>query len=482
MILAIDSGTTSCRTLAFDASGRCVALAQQEFTQHYPQPGWVEHDPEEIWRAQKATLDSVVAQVGKQNIQAIGITNQRETVVAWDKHTGEPLAPAIVWQCRRTSERCQELKDAGYEPLIRAKTGLLLDPYFSGTKIEWLNQRIPTENAIFGTIDTWLLWKLTDGTSFATDPSNASRTLLYNLHTNCWDDELLALFGVARTSLPTIQPSGSVFGTWDGIPICGVLGDQQAALYGQQCVTPGMAKCTYGTGCFLLTLLPALPALREGGSERGMSEEPGGFGCAPGILQTVAWEKDGVLAYAAEGAVFIAGAAVQWLRDGLGLIESAAETEALARSVPDSGSVVFVPAFTGLGAPYWNPEARGLICGLTRGTTKAHLVYATLEAIAQQNADLLEAMSGIQTLRVDGGASRNDFLMQLQADLLGITIERPTETETTAFGAALMAGQTIGFFNEAAPWRAERVFEPQITQDERAHRRETWRQAVARAL
>ncbi|WP_309707015.1 glycerol kinase GlpK, partial [Armatimonas sp.] len=386
MILAIDSGTTSCRTLAFDASGRCVALAQQEFTQHYPQPGWVEHDPEEIWRAQKATLDSVVAQVGKQNIQAIGITNQRETVVAWDRRTGEPLANAIVWQCRRTTERCHQLKDAGHEPLIRAKTGLLLDPYFSGTKIEWLSQRIPTENACFGTVDSWLLWKLTGGRSYATDPSNASRTLLYNLHTNSWDDELLALFGVARASLPMIQPSGSVFGHWDGIPICGILGDQQAALYGQQCTMPGMAKCTYGTGCFLLSLLPTLPALREGDEERG--------GWVPGILQTVAWEKDGKLAYAAEGAVFVAGAAVQWLRDGLGLIETAAETEALARSVPDSGGVVFVPAFTGLGAPYWNPEARGLICGLTRGTTKAHLVYATLEAISQQNADLLEAMSG----------------------------------------------------------------------------------------
>ncbi|WP_395095290.1 glycerol kinase GlpK [Armatimonas sp.] len=469
MVLAIDSGTTSCRTLAFDASGRCVALAQQEFTQHYPQPGWVEHDPEEIWRAQKATLDSVVAQVGKQNVQAIGITNQRETIVAWDKHTGEPLAPAIVWQCRRTTEICQQLKDAGHEPWVRSKTGLLLDPYFSGTKIEWLSQRIPTENVYFGTIDTWLLWKLTDGKSFATDPSNASRTLLYNLHTNDWDEELLGLFGVARTSLPMIQPSGSVFGHYDGIPICGILGDQQAALYGQQCIEPGMAKCTYGTGCFLLKLLPS-------------SLPPPGGGQGDGILQTVAWEKNGEIAYAAEGAVFVAGAAVQWLRDGLGLIESATETEALARSVPDSGGVVFVPAFTGLGAPYWNPEARGLICGLTRGTTKAHLVYATLEAIAQQNADLLEAMSGIQTLRVDGGASRNNFLMQLQADLLGIPVERPAETETTAFGAALMAGQTIGFFGDTAPWRAERIFLPQITEGERAHRRETWRQAVARAL
>lgn len=465
MIIAIDSGTTSCRTLAFDASGRCVALAQQEFPQYYPQPGWVEHDPEEIWRAQKAILDAVVAQVGKQNIQAIGITNQRETVVAWDRRTGEPLANAIVWQCRRTTERCQQLKEEGHEPWIRAKTGLLLDPYFSGTKIEWLSQRIPTESVCFGTVDSWLLWKLTGGTVFATDPSNASRTLLYNLHTNNWDDELLALFGVARASLPKIQPSGSVFGTWDGIPICGILGDQQAALYGQQCVVPGMAKCTYGTGCFLLKHSGPTPLPPPSG----------------GILQTVAWEKDGKLAYAAEGAVFVAGAAVQWLRDGLGLIETAAETEALARSVPDSGGVVFVPAFTGLGAPYWNPEARGLICGLTRGTTKAHLVYATLEAIAQQNADLLEAMQGIQTLRVDGGASRNNFLMQLQTDLLGIPVERPAETETTAFGVAVLAGQTAGIF-DIAPWRSERVFEPKITEDERAHRRAVWHQAVQRAL
>jgi glycerol kinase len=334
MILALDSGTTSCRTLAFDASGRCIALAQQEFTQHYPQPGWVEHDPEEIWGAQKATLDSVVAQVGKQNIQAIGITNQRETVVAWDKRTGAPLANAIVWQCRRTTALCQQLKDAGHEPWVRAKTGLLLDPYFSGTKIKWLSERIDTTNAYFGTVDTWLLWKLTGGKSYVTDPSNTSRTLLYNLHTNAWDDELLALFGVARASLPTIQPSGSVFGHWEGIPICGILGDQQAALYGQQCVVPGMAKCTYGTGCFLL------------------KTEGDVLGAVPkGILQTVAWEKNGELTYASEGAVFIAGAAVQWLRDGLGLIATAAETEALARSVPDSGGVVFVPAFTGLGPP-----------------------------------------------------------------------------------------------------------------------------------
>jgi glycerol kinase len=466
MVLAIDSGTTSCRTLAFDASGRCVALAQQEFTQHYPQPGWVEHDPEELWQAQKATLDAVVAQVGKQDIQAIGITNQRETVVAWDRETGEPLANAIVWQCRRTTELCQQLRDAGHEPWVREKTGLLLDPYFSGTKIQWLSERLETQNVCFGTIDTWLLWKLTEGTRYATDPSNASRTLLYSLQSNDWDDELLALFGVARASLPAIQPSGSVFGHWEGIPICGVLGDQQAALYGQQCTTPGMAKCTYGTGCFLLKNVGPAPLPPPCG----------------GILQTVAWEKNGALAYATEGSVFVAGAAVQWLRDGLGLISSAAETEALARSVPDSGGVVFVPAFTGLGAPYWNPEARGLLCGLTRGTTKAHIVYATLEAIAQQNADLLEAMGGIQTLRVDGGASRNAFLMQLQADLLGIPVERPAETETTAWGAALLAGQTAGVFGEALPWRGERHFEPRMSQGERAARRESWRQAVARAL
>lgn len=464
MIIAIDSGTTSCRTLAFDSVGNCVALAQQEFPQLYPQPGWVEHDPEQIWTAQKATLDAVVAQVGKQNIQAIGITNQRETVVAWDRRTGEPLANAIVWQCRRTTERCQELQATGWEPRIREKTGLLLDPYFSGTKIEWLCQRIPTEHVCFGTIDTWLIWKLTGGKSFVTDPSNASRTLLYNLHTGDWDDELLGLLGVQRDWLPTIQPSGSVFGHREGIPIAGVLGDQQAALYGQQCTAPGMAKCTYGTGCFLL---------KTEGETLGPPQT--------GVLQTVAWDKGERRVFASEGSVFIAGAAVQWLRDGLGLIAHAAETEALARSVPDSGGVYFVPAFTGLGAPYWNPEARGLICGLTRGTTKAHLVYATLEAIAQQNADLLETMGGISTLRVDGGASRNDFLMQLQADLLGIPVERPAQTETTALGAATLAGQTVGVF-ESAPWRAERVFEPQITTDERARRREFWRRAVQRAL
>ena len=472
MILAIDSGTTSCRTLAFDASGCCVALAQQEFTQLYPQPGWVEHDPEEIWRAQKATLDAVVAQVGKQNIQAIGITNQRETVVAWDRRTGEPLANAIVWQCRRTTERCHQLKDAGHEPLIRAKTGLLLDPYFSGTKIEWLSQRITTENACFGTVDSWLLWKLTGGKSYATDPSNASRTLLYNLHTNSWDDELLALFGVARASLPIIQPSGSVFGTWDGIPICGILGDQQAALYGQQCTVPGMAKCTYGTGCFLLKNSGATP-----------SQPPSG-----GILQTVAWEKNGELAYAAEGAVFVAGAAVQWLRDGLGLIETAAETEALARSVPDSGGVVVVPALSGLGAPHWRPEARASVTGLSFATTRAHLVRAALEAMAAQTHDLAEAFArdGARwtRLRIDGGMSANDWMAQDLADMLDLPVERPDFVETTALGAAMLAGLGGGLFasleEAAAAMRGKvRQFFPALGEADRTRRITAWHKALA---
>lgn len=480
MILALDSGTTSCRTLVFDTEGQCVALAQEAFPQHYPQPGWVEHDPEEIWRAQKATLDAVIAQVGRAAIQAIGITNQRETVVVWDRATGAPLAPAIVWQCRRTSETCQALRERGVEPLVRAKTGLLLDPYFSATKIAWLLEHTPGLRAkaergevCFGTVDTWLLWKLTSGAVFATDPSNASRTLLYNLHTNTWDDELLALFGIPRAALPTIQPSGSVFGTWEGIPIAGILGDQQAALFGQACLTPGDAKCTYGTGCFLLKNVgESVPAPIEG------------------MLTTVAWEFGGKVVYATEGSVFIGGAAVQWLRDALGLIASADETEALARSVPDSGGVVFVPAFTGLGTPYWNPEARGLLCGLTRGTTKAHLVRATLEAIAQQNADVLEAMGftgspilggGGGSLRVDGGASKNDFLMECQADLLGIPVERPVQTETTALGAALLAAQTIGAW-ETIPWQRDRLFEPKLTQSQRQEKRTQWHAAVQRAL
>jgi len=471
MILAIDSGTTSCRTLAFNANGRCVATCQEALPLYYPQPGWVEQNAEELWKVQKSTLEKAARQVGTPNIRAVGITNQRETVVVWEKATGKPLAPAIVWQCRRTTELCQHLKAAGAEAPIREKTGLVLDPYFSATKIAWLLENIPglrdkaeKGEALFGTVDTWLMWRMTDGKIYATDPSNASRTLLFNIHTNTWDEDLLALFKIPQHALPQVQPSGSQFGLWRGDPICAVLGDQQASLYGQACNTPGMAKCTFGTGCFLL---------KNEGSVIPTPQE--------GILGTVAWQLGEELTYASEGSVFIGGAAVQWLRDNLGLITSAEESATVAASVPDTGGVYFVPAFTGLGAPYWSPESRGLLCGLTRGTTRAHLVRATLESIAHQNADVLAGMGDIKTLRVDGGASKNDFLMQLQADLLGIPVERSANPETTATGVGMLAGQLAGVW-EGLPYKIDRVFEPTLTEDERAHRREGWRQAVQRAL
>jgi glycerol kinase len=436
--LALDEGTTSARTLAFAPNGMVLALAQEEFAQHFPQPGWVEHDADAIWAAQKRTLDDVVARVGAERISAIGITNQRETVV-WDAATGKPLAPAIVWQCRRTSDHCQRLKAEGAEPWVRQRTGLVLDPYFSATKLTWLFENVSGLRAQaergaakVGTIDSWLLWNLTGGKVHATDGTNASRTLLMDLETRQWDDDLLQLFGVPRACLPEIRPSDALFGTTTlsgrHVPLRAILGDQQAALYGQGCHTPGSAKNTYGTGCFLLknvgTSVPTPPT---------------------GLLATLAWERAGEdPVYALEGSVFVAGAAIQWLRDGLGILESAAQSEALARSVPDTGGVVFVPAFTGLGAPYWQPEARGLICGLTRGTTRAHLIRAALESMAHQSADLVETMEGIAVLRVDGGAARNEFLMQLQADYLGVPVERPTMTEITAFGAAKLAAETAG--------------------------------------
>jgi glycerol kinase len=476
-VVAIDSGTTSGRTLAFDGDGRCVAIAQKELTQSYPQPGWVEHDAAEIWRIQRETLATVARAVGAHNIAAIGVTNQRETVVVWDRHTGEPLAPAIVWQCRRTADRCRQLRADGVEAGLRARTGLLLDPYFSGTKLAWLLESDPAlrakasrGDALFGTIDTWLVWNLTGGAVHATDPSNASRTLLCNLHTRRWDDTLLALFGVPEALLPDIRPSGGDFGSTvlDGrtVPIRAVLGDQQAALYGQACFTSGAAKCTYGTGCFLLKNAGPTPP------------EPG-----DGILATIAWETADDVAYALEGSVFVAGAAIQWLRDGLGVIASAAESEALARSVQTTGGVVFVPAFAGLGAPHWNADARGMITGLTRGTTKAHLVRAALESIAFQTADLSDALGGLHALRVDGGATKNDFLMQFQADILGIPVERAAETEITAFGAALLAGRGAGTWESpqhtARLWRADRTFVPALSTSARVAARADWSRAVA---
>ncbi|MGC4046159.1 MAG: glycerol kinase GlpK [Armatimonas sp.] len=472
MTLALDEGTTSARTLAFDSNGAVQALVQEEFTQHFPQPGWVEHDAEEIWAAQKRTLDHVVEQVGAERIGAIGITNQRETVVVWDAATGKPLVPAIVWQCRRTSEQCQRLKADGAEPWVRHKTGLVLDPYFSATKLSWLFEHIPglraqaeSGAAKVGTIDTWLLWNLTHGKVHATDGTNASRTLLMDLRTRQWDDELLKLFGVPRACLPEILPSDAEFGmaTLGGreIPIRAILGDQQAALYGQGCRAPGSAKNTYGTGCFLLKNVgEAVPTPPDG------------------LLATLGWERQGQPpVYALEGSVFVAGAAIQWLRDGLGILETSPQSEELARSVPDSGGVVFVPAFTGLGAPYWQPEARGLISGLTRGTTRAHLARAALEAVAHQSVDLVEVMGGIEVLRVDGGMARNDFLMQLQADCLGVPVERPAMTEVTAFGAARLAAEAIGHAMTPGAETLTR-FSPQLPTTDREAARRAWNAAV----
>jgi len=441
--LALDQGTTGSTALAVDASGRVLGRGYREIAQHYPEPGWVEHDPEELWTATLAAgRDALAAaRISGRDLAAVGITNQRETTVLWDRRTGAPLHRAIVWQDRRTAERCRRL-DAAH---IAEATGLVPDPYFSATKLEWLLARLrPSAGATaFGTVDSWLVYRLTKGRSHVTDPTNASRTMLYDIGALRWSDELLALFGVPREILPEVRPSSGTFGTadaeWFGaeVPIAGIAGDQQAALFGQGCVTAGTAKNTYGTGAFLLM---------HTGAERVRSTR--------GLLTTVACDERGQPAYALEGSVFIAGAAVQWLRDGLGLIASAAETEALARNVPDSGGVVFVPAFVGLGAPHWESGARGAIFGLTRGTTKAHLVRAVLEAIAFSTREVLDAMSGdsglkLADLRVDGGAAANDWLMQFQADVLGLSVTRPEVVESTAVGAARLAGLATGVWKPA---------------------------------
>jgi len=477
-ILALDSGTTSCRSLAFDASGQPVAVSQQPFAQHFPQPGWVEHDAEEIWETQRRTVEDVVAQVGIDSIAAIGITNQRETVVIWERETGRAVAPAIVWQCRRTAAECARLRGDGVEGMVRERTGLLLDPYFSATKIAWMLDHHPGLRAragrgelAAGTIDTWLLWKLTGGAVHATDASNASRTLLWNLHTQGWDPELCELFRVPMGLLPDVHPHGSAFGTVElggrRVAVGSMLGDQQAALFGQGCTTPGAAKSTFGTGCFLLA--------HAGGT---VPEPPSG------LLTTAAWQIGSSVEYALEGSVFIAGAAIQWLRDELGLIRTAEETDVLARSVPDTGGVVFVPAFTGLGAPWWDADARGILCGLTRGSGKAHVVRAALEGIAFQNWDVLSAMQGslpapIATLRVDGGASRNDFLMQFLADVCGVPVERPAHHETTALGAARMASRALGIgpLGEGAGANAN-SFRPAMDAVSRDNALGRWRSAV----
>ncbi len=484
-VLAFDQGTTSSRAIVFDAEGRIRGLSQLEFRQIFPRPGWVEHDAEEIWATQVEAAVRALAEagLGPADLAAIGITNQRETTVVWDRATGKPIHHAIVWQDRRTAGRCEELRAAGHEGRVQECTGLVLDPYFSGTKLAWLLDHVAGARAraeagelAFGTIDSWLVWNLTGGALHVTDPSNASRTLLFNLSTGGWDDELLGLFRVPRAVLPEVRSSSEVLdeATVDalaGVPIAGIAGDQQAALFGQACFAPGQAKNTYGTGCF---------ALMNAGAEPRQSQHK--------LLSTVAWGLGGELEYALEGSVFAGGAVVQWLRDGLGLIRTAAEIEPLAASAPDTGDVFLVPAFTGLGAPHWDPHARGTLLGLTRGTTAAHIARAALEGIAFQVADVLEAMaadSGVELaeLAVDGGAARNDLLLQLQADLLGVPIVRPKVTETTALGAAYLAGLAAGVWGDRGEIKAsvERRFEPRMARDEAAARRARWSQAVERA-
>ncbi len=483
-LLALDQGTSSSRALVFGRDGRLLAVAQRELPQHFPQPGWVEHDAEQIWTHQIECAREAVAKAGVK-VSAIGITNQRETVVLWDRKTGQPLHKALVWQDRRTAAFCEQLKAQGLEPRVRELTGLLLDPYFSATKLRWLldnvagaRERAARGELAFGTIDSWLLWKLTDGKVHATDASNASRTLIYDIHRGDWSDELLAAFDIPRSLLPEVRPSSGVFGqaTEFGVPIAGIAGDQQAALFGQAALQPGQAKNTYGTGCFLL--------MHTGTQARTSTQ---------GLITTRAAQVDAAAQYALEGSVFVGGAVVQWLRDGLKAIGGSGEVQALASSVADAGGVMFVPAFAGLGAPYWRPDARGALLGLTRGTTQAHIARAALESIAFQSAAVLTAMNAdvdaadrLTELRVDGGASANDLLMQFQADLLGIPVLRPKVIETTALGAALLAGLGTGVYESTeqigAIWQLDRAFEPRMSRDEAGARLAEWDRAVRQVL
>jgi glycerol kinase len=488
-ILALDQGTTSSRAILFDRDGQIVAAAQEEFPQIYPKPGWVEHDPEAIWETQYRVARQVLEaqNLSAADIAAIGITNQRETTVIWDRVSGEPIHNAIVWQCRRTAEMCEQLKREKFDRIILGQTGLVTDAYFSGTKVAWLLDNVPAarqraENGelAFGTIDSFLIWRLTGGRLHITDVSNASRTMLYDIHQGDWSDAILTHLNIPRTILPNVKPSSAVYGETDAslfggaIPLAGAAGDQQAATFGQACYSAGLAKNTYGTGCFLLmnTGTEAVPSRNN-------------------LLTTIAWQvNDDEVYYALEGSVFITGAAVQWLRDELRLISSAAESEDIARSIDSTDGVYVVPAFVGLGAPYWDPYARGTIVGLTRGSGRGHIVRATLESIAYQTRDVLEAMradSGLelQALRVDGGAVRNDFLMQFQADILGVPVQRPAVTETTALGAAYLAGLATGFWASqgqlARQWAVEKAFEPQMSADERDALYAGWQRAVERA-
>ena len=487
-ILALDQGTTSSRAIVFDHQGTIVAVAQEEFPQIFPQAGWVEHDPRAIWKSQLDTAREVLRKAGLRagDITAIGITNQRETTVVWDRKTGEPIANAIVWQDRRTAGFCDRLKAAGHADTIQRKTGLVIDAYFSGSKIRWLLDNVPGARAraergelAFGTVDTWLVWNLTGGAAHVTDASNASRTMLFGLHAGDWDDELCAIIGVPRAILPEVRSSSEVCGETaagllDGaVKIGGMAGDQQAALFGQGCFEPGMAKNTYGTGCFMLMNIGGEPTLSRNR-----------------LLTTVAWARGGRTDFALEGSVFIGGAVVQWLRDWLGIVKSSSEVEALAASVPDSGGVYLVPAFAGLGAPHWDQYARGTLTGLTRGSTAAHIARAALEGIALQVADVLEAMrqdsgTAIHELRVDGGACANDLLMQFQADVLQVPVLRPKMIETTALGAAYLAGLAAGIWKSTEDlkraWQVQAVFEPRLSADEAAHRCGRWRAALDRA-
>ena len=485
-VLALDQGTTSSRAIVFDHAGAMRAVAQREFTQHYPQPGWVEHDPTEIWATQSGVIAEAIAKAGidAADLVAIGITNQRETTVLWDRATGRPIANAIVWQDRRTADTCDALRSAGHEQLIRRKTGLVVDAYFSGTKLKWLLDHVPgaRERArrgelAFGTIDAWLVWNLSASASHVTDASNASRTMLFDIHRGAWDDELLALLDIPPSVLPTVVASSGTCAhavlRGATVPIAGIAGDQQAALFGQACLSPGLAKNTYGTGCFLLLNTGRTAVLSRNN-----------------LLSTIAWTRDGVTSYALEGSVFIAGAVVQWLRDGLQLVRTSQDVEALAASVPDNGGVFMVPAFAGLGAPHWDAYARGAIFGLTRGTTGAHLARAALESIAYQNADVLSAMEAdaaikLAELRVDGGAAANNLLLQFQADVLGVPVVRPTVLETTALGAAYLAGLAVGFWRDdaevAANWKIDRRFDPAMSRDQAQSLRARWNKAVARS-
>ncbi|MED0679170.1 glycerol kinase GlpK [Aneurinibacillus thermoaerophilus] len=489
-VLALDQGTTSSRAIVFNKQGKIVTVAQREFSQYFPKPGWVEHDAYEIWGSILAVIAEALstANISAKEIAAIGITNQRETTVVWDKHTGNPVYNAIVWQSRQTADICEELKAKGYSDMVRDKTGLLIDAYFSGTKVKWIldnvegaREKAEKGDLLFGTIDTWLIWRLSGGEAHVTDYSNASRTLMYNIYEQKWDEELLEMLNIPKSMLPEVRPSSEIYAHTaeqhffgENVPLAGAAGDQQAALFGQACYEMGMAKNTYGTGCFML--------MNTG--EKAVKSKHG-------LLTTLAWGIDGKVEYALEGSIFVAGSAIQWLRDGLRMLKTAADSEQYAARVESTNGVYMVPAFVGLGTPYWDSEVRGAIFGLTRGTEKEHFVRATLESLAYQTKDVLSAMeadSGIRlkTLRVDGGAVKNNFLMQFQSDILGVEVERPTINETTALGAAYLAGLAVGFWESreeiAAKWQMEKCFKPKMLEEERMHLYTGWKKAVEAAM